>query len=63
MLRLSNGPSFGLPILAVGAGMMPESTRSRHTELCVGSSYRVGEFMSAANLLVSMRRWLSPIVV
>jgi hypothetical protein len=56
MLRLSNASSFGLPILAVEAGMMPESTRNRDAERPIGSSYRVGELMSAVNRLISMRR-------
>lgn len=56
MLRLGNTSSFGLPILAVEAGMMPESTRNRDAERHIGSTYRVGELMSAVSGLVSRRR-------
>ncbi len=48
LLSLSNTPSCALPIHAVGTGIMPENTCNRHSELPVGSSYGVGDCVSAA---------------
>jgi hypothetical protein len=50
MLGLRNTFSFGLSVVAVRSGMMPESTRNRDAERPIGSSYGVDELMSAVRL-------------
>jgi hypothetical protein len=59
MLGLRNTFPFGLSVVAVRSGMMPESTRNRDAERPIGSSYGVDELMRAVTLQESMRRRLS----
>jgi hypothetical protein len=51
MLSLRNTFPFGLSVVAVRSGMMPESTRNRDAERPIGSSYGVGELNERCNSL------------